>query len=233
MAFTTSADHGQTAANIITEALEILGALEEGESPSSDQTTSCLRTLNNLIKLWSADTQIFAQDEYQLDLVASTSVYTLDAGNVGYIPNKILNASLLDTTTNEEVPIRQMTQQEYYALTDKPTEARPTQYYQKRNPVGVAMDLYLWPTPPDTTYDLKLWLQYPFRDVDADTDDVWFTQEWFLPLSWQLAYLLSPKYGIPYQDRAMMEASADRFREEASSYDTDGSAYFQPASKHA
>jgi hypothetical protein len=63
MAFTTTADLKLTATDIITEALELIGVLAEGESPSAAQTTSSLRTLNNLIKLWSADTQIFAQGE--------------------------------------------------------------------------------------------------------------------------------------------------------------------------
>ena len=230
MAFTTSADHKLTATNIITEALELLGVLDEGDAPSAAQTTAGLRSLNNIIKLWSADTQIFAQDEYQLDLAASTAAYTLDTGNVGYIPNKILNATLINTTTNDEIPISQITQQEYYALTDKTVESRPTQYYQKRNPVGVALDLYVWPVPSDTTYDLKLWLQYPFRDVDVSTDDVWFTQEWYLPLSFELAYVQSYKYGIPLQERILLKRTADEYYEVASSYDVDGSVYIQPAS---
>lgn len=233
MAFTTSADHKLTATDIITESLEILGVLEEGEAPSAAQTTAGLRSLNNIIKLWSADTQIFAQDEYQLDLVASTGTYVLDTGNVGYIPNKILNAVLINTSTNDEIPISPITQQEYYALTDKTTESRPTQYYFKRNPVGVGLDLYVWPVPSDTTYDIKLWLQYPLRDVDAGTDDVYFTQEWYLPLSFELAYVQAYKYGLPLQERLLLKRTSDDYYDKASSYDVDGSMYLQPASDNS
>ena len=232
MAFSSTADHIQTATNVITEALEILGVLEEGETPSTAQTTSALRTLNNMIKLWSADTQIFAQAEYQLDLTASTASYPLGISNVGFIPLKVQNATLIDTTTEQEIPLHSLTQEEYYALTDKTTEARPTNYYFKRNVVGVSSDFFVWPVPSDTTHDIKLWLQYPIRDVDAGSDDLWFTQEWYLALSYGLAYLLGPKYGIHPAERARLKEDMREMRWEASTFDTDGSAYFQPKEPH-
>ncbi len=232
MAFNSTSNLTLTATDIITEALEILGVLEEGETPGTDQNTSSLRSLNNIIKTWSADTQIFAQDEYTLDLTASTGQYSLGTANVGHVPNKILNAVLINSSTSEEIPITEITQGEYYALTDKTSESRPTQWYQKRTPAAVNMDLYLWPLPSDTTYDLKMWIQYPLRDVDAVTDDVWFTQEWFLPLSFELAYVLSYKYGVPLQERLYIKRSADDYYAFASSYDTDGSVYLQPGSNN-
>ena len=232
MAFNATADYIQTATDVITEALEILGVLEEGEAPSTAQTTSSLRTLNNLIKLWTADTQIFAQAEYQLNLTASTASYPLGIGNVGFIPVKVLNATLIDTTTNQEIPLHSLTQEEWYALTDKTTEARPTNYYFKRNVVGVSSDFDVWPVPPDTQHDIKLWLQYPIRDVDAGTDDLWFTQEWYLALSYGLAYLLAPKYGTHPSERARLKEDMREFRWEASTFDVDGSAYFQPKEEH-
>ena len=231
MAFTTVADLKLTGTDIITEAMELCGALAEGETPSSEALTSMLRTLNNLVKLWGADTQIYAQGEYQLDLVASTAQYSLGVANVGYIPNKILNATIIDTTTLNEIPLSPLTQEEWYSLTDKTTESVPTQYYQKRNATGVDMDLYLWPVPADTTYDVKLWIQYPLRDVTAVSDDVYFTQEWYMALSYALAYAISFKYGVHPIERREIKAAADEYYETASSYDTDGSVYFQPDSR--
>ena len=232
MAFTTSDDHKLTATDVITEALEIIGVLAEGEAPSTDASTSALRSLNNLIKLWSVDSQIYAQNEYTLDLVASTGTYTLDSTNVGYIPNKIINVTRVNSSTGDEVPINRLTQEEWYALADKTTTGTVVQYYQKRNPVGVAMDLHVWPVPANTTWDLKLWLQYPLRDVDAGTDDVYFTQEWYLALSFKLAHILSFKYGLSLQEKAQIRDEADDFYEIASSYDVDGSVFVQPRAKH-
>jgi hypothetical protein len=228
MAFTTTADLKLTAADIVTEALELLGVLAEGDTPSAAQYTSSLRTLNNLIKMWQADTQIFAQGEYTLDLVASQAQYTLDVSSVGYIPMSIQNAVLYHSTDFNEIPLRPLTQEEYYSLTDKTTESRPTQYFFKRNPVEVAATIDFWPVPEDTTYDVKLWIQYPYRDIDASVDDVWFTQEWYMALSWMLAALLSPKYGIHIQERDQLMKTAEDFYFTASTWDKDGSMFLQP-----
>ena len=315
MAFTTTADLKLTAGDIITEALETIGILSEGETASTAQNTSCLRTLNNIIKIRSVDNQIYAQGEYRLNLAASTGTYSLGVSNVGYIPNKIINATLINaayydspnytliydtlavstytvgetvtfsgsstgvvatddgattmtiritegdtvpandetmlggtssttstvngtpvalaqTGTANETPLSPLTQEEWYALSDKTTESRPTQYYQKRNAVGVDMSLYLWPVPSNTTYDIKLWLQYPYRDTNATTDDVWFTQEWYLALVFELAYSLSFKYGIDMYERSQIKDAMDTYIDIASSYDVDGSVYFQPKSNN-
>jgi len=41
--------------DIITEALEHMGVLAEGQSPSTEQLTSMSRTLNMMVKAWQAD----------------------------------------------------------------------------------------------------------------------------------------------------------------------------------
>ena len=229
MAFDTVASHKLTGNDIVTEALELLGVLGDGDTTSPTQTTSSLRTLNNLIKLWSADTAIYAQDEYTLDLT-TTGTYTLGVSNVGYIPNKVLNVTRILTADSTEVPLNPLTQEEWYALADKTTTGTVVQYYAKRNAVGVDMDFLVWPVPANTNYDLKLWLQYPIRDITVGTEDMWFTQEWYLALSYGLAYLLAPKYGVIGSERQQLQQDMFMFREEASSYDVDGSVYFQPRS---
>lgn len=228
MTFSSTADHIQSGTDLITESLEMIGVLSEGESPSADQSTSALRTLNNLIKLWSADTQIYAQGEYTLDLVASTASYDLGVSNVGYIPQKVINATLINSSTDYERTLTRLTQEEWYALGDRTTESTPTQYFFKRNAVGVDSTLYVWPVPEDTTYDINLWLQYPIRDVDTASDDVYFTAEWYLALSFELASILGRKYGVSLQECREFHTLAEEYRWEASTYDTDGSVYFQP-----
>jgi len=96
MAFSTTSDHLQTGTQIVTEAMEILGVLEAGGTISADDQTSALRTLNNLLKLWSKAMPITARGEYRLNLVANDGTYTLDTSNVGYIPEKVIYANLVN-----------------------------------------------------------------------------------------------------------------------------------------
>ena len=228
MAFDTTAVTTLTGTNVITEALELLGVLEEGETPSTDASTSALRTLNNLIQLWSADTQIYAQGEYTLSLVASTGSYDLGISNVGYIPMDIVNATRILVADNTEVPVNRLTQEEWYALADKTTEGVPVQYFFQRKVVGTSGTVQFWPVPKDATSSIKLWLQYPLRDMSVATVDVYFTQEWYAALCSGLAYMLAPKYGASSAERAGHKTDMDEFKWIAETYDTDGAVFLQP-----
>lgn len=64
--------------DIITESLEILGVLGEGETPNADQLTSASRTLNMLVKTWQADgLQLNAVQRLYLFLEKTVSEYSL------------------------------------------------------------------------------------------------------------------------------------------------------------
>ena len=71
-----------TTLEIITEALELLGVLGEGESPTTDQVTSSKRTLNNLIKTLQADNfNLFARQNMYVFVNTDNREYELDYGS--------------------------------------------------------------------------------------------------------------------------------------------------------
>ena len=80
--------------DIITEALQQVGAIADGETPSSDQLTSCSRTLNMVMKAWQADgMQLYRKKEYTITLVASDNTYTFGSGgDVSEVPTRIRHA---------------------------------------------------------------------------------------------------------------------------------------------
>lgn len=55
MATSGSTDYSATASNVITEALELIGVLDPGVAVTSADETSCLRTLNLMVKQWSGN----------------------------------------------------------------------------------------------------------------------------------------------------------------------------------
>ena len=55
MTTSNSTDYSATATNAITEALELIGVLAAGGTVSANDETTCLRTLNMLIKQWSGN----------------------------------------------------------------------------------------------------------------------------------------------------------------------------------
>ena len=55
MATSGTYTYSATAAQAIQEALEILGVLESGRTPTTADQTSCLTTLNMMVKQWSGN----------------------------------------------------------------------------------------------------------------------------------------------------------------------------------
>ena len=80
MATSGSIDYTVTRDDIITEALQLVGALGEGESPTSNQLTDCSRTLNMMIKYWAADgMKVWINEELVVFPVKNQRQYTFGA----------------------------------------------------------------------------------------------------------------------------------------------------------
>jgi len=104
MATSGSIDYSVSATDIITEALEQLGVLGEGESANTDQVTSSLRTLNMLVKAWQADgLNLFAVKKITLFLQKAQAEYSLsstgDHATASFVETQVKVAgSATDTT---------------------------------------------------------------------------------------------------------------------------------------
>lgn len=95
---------------IITEALELLAVLGEGETPTEDQLTSSSRTLNMMIKNWQAE---------GLNLFSVRRQYLfLDKGRKEY-PLGCLGGS----TSNDKEKVRSTYQFNKDVLTEAPVES--------------------------------------------------------------------------------------------------------------
>ena len=81
---------------IITEALELLGVLAEGDSPTAAQQTSCARTMNYMIKAMQADgLNLYALQLVYLFLQEAQSSYSLLSTGTDHY-----TASFTETTTS-------------------------------------------------------------------------------------------------------------------------------------
>lgn len=80
---------------IITESLELLGVLPEGDSPNANQLTSSARTFNYMIKAMQADgLNLFAVQQVYLFLQEAQSAYSLISSTTDHY-----TASFVETTT--------------------------------------------------------------------------------------------------------------------------------------
>ena len=303
--------------DIITEALELLGVLGEGETPTTAQFDSSRRTLNMMIKHWQADgLNLFAVErsylflekgvvKYNLPGVGDTryttavietttasaassgatvvvvtddtgisvgdwlGVYTEDsvlswgvvvappvansvtfapaltgdvgAGAVVYAykaapdvrdqatrPMLVLEAYLHQPSATD-IPLDLISRVDYYELSNKTTTGFVNQvYYDPQLELG---NLFVWPSPANERNYVILLIQRTLDTfLNSVNDFADFPQEWFMPLSYNLARYLAPKYGTPQMDYARIMQQAREMYEVSKGFDTEmgNSMYLRP-----
>jgi hypothetical protein len=224
---------------IIIRALRIVGAIGQGESPSTAATSEAAEVLNDLIKEWEADgMQLWCVKEYSFTPVAGTRQYII---GTGYTINQVAPTKILQawsrSSTNLDTPILMITRQEYNMLGSKTTQGQPSQLWY--NPPGEisatenfgTLTLYV---TPDTNYATNFTFYFtgvrPIQDFDVGTDLMDFPQYWANAVVWGLADQLSYEYGVGLSERAMISKKAELHKEKALSYGTEeGHMLLQPA----
>jgi len=226
MATSGSTDYSQTRDDIIKRALRLIGALAQGESPTTDQVTEAAVALNGLVKAWEADGMpLWAIKERTITLQATTNSYTLNTPK----PLKVIQAWYRNVTSNVDVPMRVITRDEYNRLGNKSSAGTPIQvYYEPRRDDGM---LHVFPTPSATdAANVSIYIVYqaPFEDFDVATDTPDFPQEWYDAVTYGLACRLAPEYGLPIPDRKTLWQEMTIIKQDALNFGLEeGSIYFQ------
>lgn len=223
---------------LIKECLQLVEAIGEGQDPNSTQYADASRTLNLMLKAWQAyGIQLWKEKTISFSLTQGKKSYTIgSSGSVDVSevrPLKILEAVIRDSSDNDTNLIP-LTRQEYWNLSDKTTEGFTTQfYYEKSVPNG---ELFIWPTADSTSAGsntIHLVYQAPIEDMDADTDELDFPQEWYEAVKYGLALRLAPVYGLDINRRQLLKIEANEILQLALSWDTEqDSVYFRMDNRH-
>jgi hypothetical protein len=287
---------------IITEALELLGVLGEGESPTTAQITSMKRTLNNLCKGWQADgLNIFAVQRMYLFLDGDSTDYNLYSGSSArFATNYVADATTTNTSSGatsvtvadgskftnggivgvtqaantlfanitgiagntitfdspltEDIlegalvfgysaqasqpmqvmdiylrtfyglpnnfsdrPITLLSRKEYSELSNKNAVGTTTQV--QIEPQRAYTTVRVWPLGNGTAEILVLWCQRRLDTFTTDGDEPDYPQEWYLPLTYNLAMASAAKYGVPTGDFNRIASLATMYYDMAKGYD--------------
>jgi len=232
MATSGNANYSTTRDDIIKRALRLIGAVAQGETPTTDQITEAAIALNGLVKAWQADGMpLWALKQYAVPMTASVNSYEIGAGKTVDTPKplKVLQAWNRDTVSNVDIPMRILTKQEYNMLGNKSSSGDPIQiYYEPLLDHGV---LHLFPTPTSTDVTnaaIYIVYQRPFEDFDASTDNPDFPQEWYDAITYGLATRLAPEYGVSIADRKTLWQEMSIIKQEALNFGLEeGSMFFQ------
>lgn len=220
---------------IIEAAMRKVQALAKGQTPDSEDYTNATIALNGLIAQYQAlGMQLWKRKEYDLTLVADQNSYTIGVGqSVNTVfPLKLHQVISVDTDSGAQIDVQILSVYDFNLLpqnsdaTGEPVNVT----YQPFINYGV---LKVWPTPDATIATqktLKLVYQSPIEDFSASTDTPDFPKEWTNALIYGLAVLIAPEFGVPLEDRRLLQKEHDSYLQTAVDFGIeDASLFFQPA----
>lgn len=205
-----------TATQIITSALDAIGAYGVGESLDAADAQDALRRLNAMVSSWAIQPLTIPVIRREVfDITANQSTYTIGSGadfNTTR-PSLIQSAALLLNSSSPaiEIPLGLLTDQGYASITMKTqTNTQFTNLYY--NPTFTTSGwgtIVLWPVP--TTADNDLVIYRP----DQLTEFANLTTQYQIPngceeaMSYNLAVRLCAPFGRPLNDdvRALAKSS--------------------------
>jgi hypothetical protein len=135
-----------------------------------------------------------------------------------------------DGTTGTDIPIRLISREEYDERPYKAAQGLAVEaFYNPLNDGGPGAsngELQIWPEFNDLTTLMQFRYVRPLQNVDGVANDVDFPQEWYLALTWNLAYLLSAPYGVPLQDRYILRKDAEAYKQQVLNYSMEDTSVF-------
>lgn len=140
-------------------------------------------------------------------------------------PLEIVEARVVKSN-GTHVPLKIMSRDEYMRLSDKTSEGSPLQVYY--DPILTNGKMWVWQACEDVKEYIKFTCRIPIEDFDLAANDPDFPQEWLLALSYGLAVLVAPKFGVKLDQTflalasGLMESAKDFDVENASVYITMG-----------
>lgn len=228
---------------IITRALRIVGAIGQGETPSTVAVTEAAEALNDLIKEWETDgMSLWCVREYTFSPTAGKSSYKIGVGQLppeidAVAPRKVIQAWA--RIENRDTPIILITRQEYSMLGAKSSPGNTSQIWYDPPGEFATDEMYgtlsLYPVPDsfaESSIVYHLNGVRPYADFDSATDILDFPNYWNNAVKWGLADQLAYEYGVGLDERSRIERKADKHKEKALSYGTEeGHLLIQPMPK--
>lgn len=212
MATSGSIDYSVNARELCTFALQLIRVVPIGETASSEDMDRAKTALNMMMKTMQLQApSLWRQTFGNVTLVTSTASYTLTPK-----PFRVIEARYRDTS-GRDLPMEEMTRQEYVDLPLKTTTGVPTSYYVDVQ--RAATTLYVWPVPSSaTTETVQYTYQRVFEDIDSLDNDLDVPQEHLETLGYQLAARLHATYGKSIPEvlamaKYLMDMASDADRE--------------------
>ena len=191
-----------TARDLITHAMQEIGALATSEALSDADAQASLVRMNSLLDAWQTERlTIYNLNRAVYTLVANQATYTIGPA-VGadwactIRPAYIQHVGVIYTLSDpaSEIPVKIISDDEYAALRIKDTTSTLPRYLYY-NPTFPSGTVFLWPVPTDTTVQVALYIPIPMTaGLTLDTV-LSLAPSYEEALRYNLAIRLAPIFG--------------------------------------
>ena len=213
---------------VIAATLRKLGVLASGQTPNSNQVNDASTALQGLVKTLQADGMpLWKITSHTFTVASGTDTYNIGEGETLNVPKPLrVLQGFVTPLGGIAIPLNIYTRYNFNELPIDSEGVPVNLYYQPLNTYGV---IKLWPAPTDSTTEITIHYQSMFEDMDAAINDFDFPSEWITPITYLLAWIMAPEYGIPLQDtKELKEAAAFWLGMVQSMGSEEGSVFLQP-----
>lgn len=175
-----------TAYGIIRDAMMDAGLLQEGDDPNSEQLSTFMRKLCDIINLWQTQgLKLFLNQEISVTLVDGQASYTLNTGTQPAKNMRVLQGRV-DGPSNQRRVINALSWQEWNMLSQANTGSITGYFVDKQ---ATSLIVHFWNTPnaQEALNTAILLVQVQAPNPFNLLEDVSFPQEWRIALRWGLA----------------------------------------------
>lgn len=224
---------------LINAAFSLLGVFDDDSPAPASALANAVMSLNLMIKQWMTENySLWCVTDVVLPNVQGQTTYLLGPGNPAafttFRPLRIPMARLQYTASTPaiEVPLIQISRQEYTQMSQKTAQGTVNSYYyDPQTNQGV---LYLYLTPDAQGNSVIITCQRPIQDMLNSTDAFDFPIEWLNALKFGLANEMSYDYTIPAQKADRIAKRAAELLEKACGFDQeDADTFFTPDTRMA
>lgn len=213
----------RTVLDIITSAARKAQVTGLRDTPEAEVAEEALTELDSMLKgwqnegyhLWSYTNGSFALDG------DPTAAYSI----VPVRPLRILSMRYKASSTATEIPMQELTREEYDMLPNKSSTGTPTTFYYDRQ--REAAKLYVWPklAAASGTATLEYSYERELEDITATTETLDMPGEWWDAVVYNLAARLMETAPMAQQS-PLVPQRAQMLLDKALANDTEGSVFF-------
>lgn len=206
-----------TVSQIVTAAFRKARLVAVDEAVQASDLAHGIQALNWMLKAWQRfHGMSFAVTGGSLTLTTAAS-YTMSPVR----PIRIINARYKGTN-GIEIPMVELTRDEYDIISDKTTTGIPTQFYYDRQ--REAAKLYVWPVLSSaTTESVEYTYERELEDISGGSDTIDIPVEWHEAAVYGLAARLCDDYG---KDAQVVQMKAEMLLRDILAEDHSGSVFF-------